>query len=431
MNNKIDSSLPAKWQRNLYFFLAGQFLSGITSMIVQYSIIWYLTKITGSATVLSFATLLGMIPMVVLSPFVGPVVDRRNKKKLLIITDIVVALFALLLSITGTISPEFPLWLVFVSLFVRAVAQTFQMPIIQSILPTMVPEEELTKVNGQLGMVQSANYIIAPAMGAFLFSIIPMNWLILFDVLGAIIGVGLLLFVTIPHVVSEGESIHILADSKFGLQKLIENKGLWYITLIGSVFMLIFMPAASLYPLMTMDYFKGTVGQAGLIEVIYATGMLAGGAVIGLFGKWKNRMLPILFSYLVIGVTIGLSGLLPGTQKGFMVFVVLNAIAGFATPYFNTLLMAMIQQSYEPKYLGRVLGVINSLMSITGPVGLIFAGPIADNIGVEKMFMIAGIGTLVCGLINILIPQARNYDVELQKRIAERKRQESFSEESS
>lgn len=430
MNNKIDSSLPTKWRRNLYFFLAGQFLSGITSMIVQYSIIWYLTKITGSATVLSFATLLGMIPMVVLSPFVGPVVDRRNKKFLLIITDIVVALFALILSITGTISPEFPLWLVFVSLFVRAVAQTFQMPIIQSILPTMVPEEELTKVNGQLGMVQSANYIIAPAMGAFLFSIIPMNWLILFDVLGAILGVGLLLFATIPHVVSEGESIHILADSKFGLQKLIENKGLWYITLIGSVFMLIFMPAASLYPLMTMDYFKGTVGQAGLIEVIYATGMLAGGAVIGLFGKWKNRMLPILFSYLVIGVTIGLSGLLPGTQKGFMVFVALNAIAGFATPYFNTLLMAMIQQSYEPKYLGRVLGVINSLMSITGPVGLIFAGPIADNIGVEKMFMIAGIGTLVCGVVNVLIPQARNYDIELQKKIAERKRQENFSEES-
>ena len=430
MNKKIDSSLPDKWRRNLYFFLAGQFLSGITSMIVQYSIIWYLTKITGSATVLSFATLLGMIPMVVLSPFVGPVVDRRNKKFLLIITDIVVALFALILSITGTISPEFPLWLVFASLFVRAVAQTFQMPIIQSILPTMVPEEELTKVNGQLGMVQSANYIIAPALGAFLFSIIPMNWLILFDVLGAILGVGLLLFVTIPHVVSEGESIHILADSKFGLKKLLENKGLWYITLIGSVFMLIFMPAASLYPLMTMEYFKGTVGQAGLIEVIYATGMLAGGAVIGLFGKWKNRMLPILFSYLVIGVTIGLSGLLPGTQKGFMVFVVLNAIAGFATPYFNTLLMAMIQQSYEPKYLGRVLGVINSLMSITGPVGLIFAGPIADNIGVEKMFMIAGIGTLVCGLINVLIPQARNYDVELQKKIVKRKGQENFSEES-
>lgn len=418
MKNNVSSSLPNNWRRNLYIFLSGQFLSGITSMVVQYSIIWYLTKVTGSATILSFATLLGMIPMVVLSPFVGPIVDRRNKKFLLIITDIIVALFALILSISGTISPEFPLWLVFVSLFVRAVAQTFQMPIIQSILPTMVPEEELTKVNGQLGMVQSANYIIAPALGAFLFSIIPMNILILFDVLGAILGVGLLFFVTIPHIVTEGEKIHILADSKFGLQKLTANKGLWYITLIGSFFMLIFMPAASLYPLMTMDYFHGTVGQAGLIEVVYSVGMLLGGAVIGMFGNWKNRMMPILVSYVVIGVSTGFSGVLPGNKTGFIWFVVLNAIAGFATPYFNTLLMAMIQQSYEPKYLGRVLGVFNSLMSLTGPVGLIFAGPLADSIGVEKMFVIAGIGTVFCGIITLLIPRTRDYDLELQKRLA-------------
>jgi MFS family permease len=72
----------AHWRRNFYLFLSGQFLSGITSMIVQYSIIWYLTELTGSATVLSFATILGMLPMVILSPFVGPLIDRWNKKNI-------------------------------------------------------------------------------------------------------------------------------------------------------------------------------------------------------------------------------------------------------------------------------------------------------------------------------------------------------------
>ena len=189
------------WRKNINLFLTGQFLSGITSMIVQYAIIWYLTKETGSATILSFATLLGMIPMVLLSPFAGPLVDRWDKKRLLILTDIIVALFAMVLVVVGTISDTFPLWLVFVSLFIRAIAQTFQMPTIQSILPTMVPEEELTRINGQLGMVQSANFIIAPAIGAFLFTVIPINWLILLDVLGAVFGVGLLVFVTIPKVI--------------------------------------------------------------------------------------------------------------------------------------------------------------------------------------------------------------------------------------
>lgn len=412
------------WRKNINLFLTGQFLSGITSMIVQYAIIWYLTKETGSATILSFATLLGMIPMVLLSPFAGPLVDRWDKKRLLILTDIIVALFAMVLVVVGTISDTFPLWLVFVSLFIRAIAQTFQMPTIQSILPTMVPEEELTRINGQLGMVQSANFIIAPAIGAFLFTVIPINWLTLLDVLGAVFGVGLLVFVTIPKVISQGETIHLLTDTKFGVKKLYENKGLWHIMLNGAVFTLLFMPAASLYPLMTMGYFGQNVGQAGLVEVVYSVGMLAGGAVIGFFGKWKDRMKPIFMAYVVVGTTIGASGLLPGTTQGFFYFLLLNAGAGFATPYFNTLLMAIIQQSYEPNVLGRVLGVFNSLMTLPGPIGLIFAGPLTDKIGVEKMFLIAGIGTLLCGIVLFLTPVARNYDKELQKKLVKEHREQ-------
>lgn len=408
------------WQKNIGLFLSGQFLSGITSMVVQYAIIWYLTKETGSATVLSLATLLGMIPMVLLSPFVGPFVDRLDKKKLLIVTDMIVACFALILSIVGTVSDRFPLWLVFVSLFMRSLAQTFQMPTIQSILPQMVPQNELTRVNGQLGMVQSANMIIAPALGAFLFAVVPMNFLILLDVLGALLGIGLLVFVRIPKTEALGESVHLLTDTKLGFSLLTKNSGLWSLTLIGAAFTLIFMPAVSMYPLMTMDYFQGTVGQAGLIEVVYSVGMLAGGIIIGVFGKWKNRMIPVLISYFVIGIAFALSGLLPGNQSGFFWFVILNIVAGLSTPFFNTLLMAMIQQSYEPIYLGRVLGVLNSLMSITGPVGLIFAGPLADHIGVEKLFIIAGLGTIICGLVNLFLPIARNYDLQLQQQLSQK-----------
>ncbi|WP_129045525.1 MFS transporter [Companilactobacillus metriopterae] len=403
------------WKKNISLFLIGQFLSGVTSMIVQYAIIWYLTKETGSATVLSFATLLGMLPMVFLSPFIGPFVDRLNKKMLLIVPDLVAALFAVILSISAVIYHTFPLWLVFVSLLVRSIAQTFQMPTIQSILPTMVPDEQLTKTNGQLGMVQSANMIIAPALGAFLFSIVPISMLILLDVLGAAVGVTLLMFVDIVENPKYDEKIHILDDTKFGLKKLTEKKGLWYLTLIGSIFVLLFMPAASLYPLMTMSYFKGNVSQAGIVEVIYSVGMLAGGTFIGVFGNWSDRMKPIILSCFVMGLSIGFSGLLPGNQRGFAAFVILNLIAGLATPFFNTLVMAMIQQSYPPQQLGKILGIFNSLLSITGPVGLIFAGPLADKIGVEKLFIIAGIGAFICGILILLIPIVRNYDKQLEK----------------
>lgn len=79
--------------------------------------------------------------------------------------------------------------------------------------------------------------------------------------------------------------------------------------------------------------------------------------------------------------------------------------------------MAMIQQSFPANQLGRVLGVLNSLTSLAGPAGLIFAGPLADAIGVEKLFIIGGVGSLLCGLTTWLIPSARQYDQQLQTRL--------------
>lgn len=414
MNN---TTTIKNWRRNIYLFLTGQFLSGITSMIVQYAIIWYLTKHTGSATILSLSTLLGMLPMILLSPFVGPYVDRTNKKALLIVPDIVAAIVAIILASVGYFTQSFPLWLVFVSLVIRAIAQTFQMPTIQSILPTMVPKDELTKINGQLGMVQSANFIIAPAVGAFLFAIISMPVLILFDVLGAIIGVTIILFVEIPEYPKTDEKVHVLDDAKFGLDQLRSKKGLWYITLMGTAFTLFFMPAISMYPLMTMSYFRGTVAQAGMIEMIYSVGALVGGTIIGFLGNWSDRIKPILVSMAIMGVTMGVSGFLPQNYTGFLWFFGLNAIAGIAAPFFNTLLMAIIQQSYPPENLGKVLGIMNSLMSLAGPVGLIFAGPLADKIGVNNLFVIAGVGTIICGIFALMNNSTRNLDKELQKEL--------------
>lgn len=408
------------WRRNIYLFLISQFLTGITSMIVQYAIIWYLTKKTGSATVLSIATILGMLPMVILSPFVGPMVDRWNKKGLLIFPDVFAACFAIILSVSGTVFHVFPLWLIFISLLMRSCAQTFQMPTIQSVMPTMVPDKELTRMNGQLGMVQSANMIIAPALGAFLFALIPIEYLILLDVLGAIIGICILTFVQIPNNEKIDQPMHVLHNTKLGIKQLTSNKGLWSITLIGAVFTLTYMPAASMYPLMTMKYFQGTVSQAGLIEAIYSSGMFIGGAIIGIFGKWKNRMKPVIIAFFLVGIPTGISGILPGNQTGFVWFAVLNIIEGIATPFFTTLLMAMIQQSYPPKELGRVLGVLNSLLNLAGPIGLIFAGPLADVIGIERLFIIAGIGSAICGIVALLMPLTRQYDIRLHEKLAEK-----------
>ncbi|MCH1723689.1 multidrug efflux MFS transporter Mdt(A) [Lactococcus formosensis] len=413
----MNTKVPTNWRKNFYLFLIGQLLTGVTSMIVQYAIIWYLTLETGEESVLAIATLVGMLPMAILSPFVGPFIDRINKKFLLIFYDAVVAVIALGLFIYGINNDVYPLWMVFVTIGIRAVAQTAQMPTVQSIMPTMVPEEEITRVNGQFGIIQSLIFIVSPGIGAFMVATLPIHWVILLDVIGFILGAGMLLLVKIPEVASQGEKISVIKDALEGFNILRENKPMWKMTLIGALFMLLFMPAMSLYPLVTTKYFGGTIVHAGWVEVLFAAAMLIGSFAVGIFGKTKNRMPWIIAAYLIVGLSIGGSGFLPGNMNGFWIFLVLNVFAGIVGQIYTTMNMAITQQSFEAQYLGRVMGIVSALMSIAGPVGLIFAAPVAESIGVQNMLVIAGFGGILSAFLLYVTPSVRNYDKFLQRKL--------------
>lgn len=413
----MNTSVPPNWRKNFYLFLIGQLLTGVTSMIVQYAIIWYLTLETGEESVLAISTLVGMLPMALLSPFVGPFIDRINKKFLLIFYDAVVAVIALGLFIYGINNDVYPLWMVFVTIGIRAVAQTAQMPTVQSIMPTMVPEDEITRVNGQFGIIQSLIFIVSPGIGAFMVATMPIHWVILLDVIGFILGAGMLLLVRIPEVASQGEKISVMRDALEGFNILRENKPMWKMTLIGALFMLLFMPAMSLYPLVTTKYFGGTIVHAGWVEVLFAAAMLIGSFAVGIFGKTKDRMPWIIAAYLIVGLSIGGSGILPGNMNGFWVFLVLNVFAGIVGQIYTTMNMAITQQSFEAQYLGRVMGIVSALMSIAGPVGLIFAAPVAESIGVQNMLVIAGFGGILAAALLYCTPSVRNYDKHLQRKL--------------
>jgi H+ Antiporter protein len=413
----MNTSIPPNWRKNFYLFLIGQLLTGVTSMIVQYAIIWYLTLETGEESVLAIATLVGMLPMAILSPFVGPFIDRMNKKFLLIFYDAIVAVIALGLFIYGINNDVYPLWMVFVTIGIRAVAQTAQMPTVQSIMPTMVPEAEITRVNGQFGIIQSLIFIVSPGIGAFMVAALPIHWVILLDVIGFILGAGMLLLVKIPEVASQGEKISVIKDALEGFNILRENKPMWKMTLIGALFMLLFMPAMSLYPLVTTKYFGGTIVHAGWVEVLFAAAMLIGSFAVGIFGKTKDRMPWIIAAYFIVGLSIGGSGFLPGNMSGFWVFLVLNVFAGVVGQIYTTMNMAITQQSFEAQYLGRVMGIVSALMSVAGPVGLIFAAPVAESIGVQNMLVIAGFGGILAACLLYFTPSVRNYDKLLQRKL--------------
>ena len=174
--------------------------------------------------------------------------------------------------------------------------------------------------------------------------------------------------------------------------------------------MFVYMPINALYPLITMEYFNGTPMHISITEIAYASGMLIGGLLLGLFGNYQKRILLITASIFMMGISLTISGLLP--QSGFFIFVVCCAIMGLSVPFYSGVQTALFQEKIKPEYLGRVFSLIGSIMSLAMPIGLILSGFFADKIGVNHWFLLSGILIIGIAIVCQMITEIRKLDLK-------------------
>src|SRR5690554_1447116 len=342
-----------KWKRAFFTILAGQAVSLITSAILQMAIIFYLTEKTGSALVLSIASLAGFLPYGLLGPAIGVLVDRYDRKLLMIGADLIIAAAGVVLAFIALFM-ELPVWMIMVVLFIRSVGTAFHTPALTATTPLLVPKEQLMRCAGYNQSLQSISYILSPAVAAFLYAVWELNVIITIDVLGALIACATVAFVHIPKVEHEQEGLeqNFIHEMKDGFMTLRENKGLFALLLVGTLYMFIYMPINALYPLMSMDYFSGTPMHASVTEIAFASGMLVGGLLLGLLGGFKKKILLMTASILLMGLSLAVSGLLP--VNGFAVFAICCLLMGLSVPFYSGVQTALFQEKIKPEYLGRV-----------------------------------------------------------------------------
>lgn len=402
------------WQRSFYTLWAGQAVSLITSAVLQMAIIWHLTEETGSAMVLSIATLVGFLPQAILGPFIGVLVDRYHRKYVMIGADLLIAAVGLMLAL-ASLAMELPVWLIMIVLFLRSVGTAFHSPALNAVTPLLVPEDQLTKCAGYTQSIQSASYILGPALAALLYAVWDLNSIILVDVAGAVLASILTAFVFIPRL-EAGESAaqgNLMLEMKEGYSALRSNKGLFALLWVGALYMLFFMPINALFPLMSMKYFGGTTFHASLVEIVFAAGMLVGGLVLGVWGGFKNRVMSLAASILLMGVSLMVSGVLP--VKGYAVFVLCSTLMGFSAPFYSGVQTALFQEKISPEYLGRVFALLGSVVSVAMPLGLVLSALFADTLGVNRWFLISGILIMGIAVLPALMPGLRNLDRQEDK----------------
>jgi MFS transporter, DHA3 family, macrolide efflux protein len=381
--------------KKFFVLWASQAASLFGSAVVDFALAWYLTRETGSATVLATALMAALIPQIILGPFVGPLIDRWSRKKIMVISDAAISLLTavlVVLFITETVQ----IWHIYAIMVGRSIGGTFQNPALGASIPMIVPEKQLVRANGLFQMLQYAIRIIAPIAGALLMETLPMQWVLSVDIITAIIAVGCLLPLSIPQppLTTLAAKPNYFGDMKQGFSYIWERPGL--VMLIGMMALLMFfvVPASNLIPVLVNTHLEGDVIKLGWLGSASGIGGIAGGLLLGVWGGFKKRMWTAFLGFLImIPCSIGLG--FTSVNIFYTTTVPAMLFMGVGSSFVNAPLTAIMNAVIAKDMQGRVFSLYGSIVTAVMPLGLIIGGPVADALGIRSLYFIASAAWLI------------------------------------
>jgi DHA3 family macrolide efflux protein-like MFS transporter len=397
------SAVPAHWKRNVALFLSGQTISLFGSMIVQYVVMWWVTFETQSGFALALYAVAAFLPQGIVSIFGGVVADRMNRRVLVIIADgsIAVVTFILAMAMLNGITD---LWVILLAVGARSIGAGFQTPAVQAMIPQITPADQLMRVNGLFGTIQSAMALLAPAAAGAVFGIWGIVPAFFIDVVTAVIGVGFLVFVSVPTLASiASKTTSYREDLVGGMRYIWQHKVVrWLLGVFAIIFLLTVAPSF-ITPLMIARSFGTEVWMVTVLEIAFSVGMMLGGALVATVLAKRGRMPLILFATFGFAVFTTALGLSPNLW----VFYAFMFGFGLLVPLFSAPFMTLVQETVEPEMHGRVFSYVGIVMAMATPVGMAIFGPLADVVSVQILLILAGIVTVLVMTVAVLLPSGR------------------------
>jgi DHA3 family macrolide efflux protein-like MFS transporter len=395
--------------KKFFIFWFSQAFSLIGTAVVEFALAWYLTKKTGSSTVLATALLVALIPSIVLGPFIGPLVDRWNRKLIMIYSDIFVTLVTaglVILFFTGVIQ----VWHIYVAMILRAIGQSFQYPAMQAAVANFVPEKHLARAAGLTQTLNGIINIAAPPAGAFLMEALPMQGVLAVDIATAAVAITILLFIAIPQPVRTTLSLklNILGDMMQSFRYIWSTFGIKIMVLMVSIYCFFATPAYNLFPMLVNKHLGGDVLKLGWLNSVFGLGLILGGLVLGTWGGFKKRILTSAAGSSMQGLLLICLGFT--TISIFPFTIVVMFFVGIGVAFASAPLSAILNSVVAKDMQGRVFATMGSISGLMVPLGLAVAGPMADAFGVKLIYFIAGAALLISMPLGLLSKSQRDYE---------------------
>lgn len=386
------------WKKKGVAFITSQAISLFGSSIVQMAIVWYVTMQTSSGIWLTILTLSSFLPQMIISPFAGVWADRYNKKKTIILADVLIAVSTLILAIfleLNNLANTSLIAIVIVSI-IRSIGTGIQTPTVNSMIPLLVPEDKLMKFNGVNSSIQSVIQFASPLVAGGILVLGSISNILFIDVITAVIGVSILSFIKIEqkYIQKIEEKASTLNDIKDGIRFSISDKLIGKLLLIYGIFIFLSVPSSFMSSLIITRNFGQAYMYLSICETIGFVGMFLGGLLLGTWGGFKNRNKTLtlgLILYSVFAIALGLV-----TQ--YWMFVVIIFLISFSIPIIQTTTMTMLQEKVQIEMQGRIFSLLNAIFSGLMPLGMILFGVLADIVSINYLIIPAGVILLLIGI---------------------------------
>jgi MFS family permease len=411
----------------------GQMISLIGSGLTTFGLGVWVYERTGSVSEFAVIAIAAILPAIVISPFAGAIVDRYDRCKVMIISDacagLSTAVVALLL-----FTDNLQIWHIYLSSMVSSATYAFQSPAYSASTTLLVPKKHYGRAAGLVSAAQGAALILSPALAGALIAPIGLSGIILIDFATFLFAVSTLLLVRFPpHKPEEVQpKTSLWQEARYGWQYLMERRGL-----LGLILFFAFANfALSFASQLTTPMVLSFAPPESLALVVSATGigLVIGGAVVGIRGTPRRRMVAVY----VFGVLQGVTMIAFGWRESILLLVLSRLALVIGNPIANGVLMVLLQTKVPAAMQGRVFAAVRMLAWATIPVAYLLSGALADTVfepamaqdgalagsigqiisvgdgrGIALMFIVGGLLTLFGTLVAYLHIPTRRVEYEL------------------
>lgn len=376
----------------------GQIVSVLATNMSAFALTIWVFERTGSATALGLVQVFFITPLLIITPFAGVMVDRHNRKIMMMVSDLVAGMATiaiLLLQAFGVLE----VWHLYVAAIFQGLGNAFQWPAYSAAISTMIPKEKYGRANGMMSLIDMGPGILAPMLAGALLPLIGLTGILSIDVVTFVLAILVLLFVHIPQPrrTEEGAQAqgNIFNEAAFGFRYIFARPSLLGLQL---VFFFGNLCAGIAYTVLAPMILLRTGNDStslGLVQSAGAIGGVMGGVAMSAWGGFKRRVHGVLAGWAVSSFFFALMGL----TKWIPLWVALNALSSILVPLINGSNQAIWQSKVAPDMQGRVFSARTLIAWMTNPISPLIGGTLADYVLEPAMRTSSGLSSLFGWLV--------------------------------